>query len=529
MAESDARTLAQEIGGQMAKAGVQRVFGVPGGGSSLQLIQAAEDAGIPFVLCKTETAAAIMAAVTGELSGAPGALLTGVGPGAASAVNGIAYAHLERSPLVLFTDGPAASLHQAFDQNALFRPISKEQARLRPDTGSATFAEGLAATMLHPRGPVQFDITAADASSLCAASEPVIHDVKESDLPAEVWVNLIAKRQRPVIIAGLETREKQVSDALRQLADSFVCPIFTTYRAKGTVPDQHPNLVGHFTGAHLEGACLHEADLIIAVGFDPVESIPGPWPYEAPILELRAAAGATLTVEPALSIFGDLAMLLNSISEFQMPSPWQAEEIKTFRDAYSDALRLEGEGHTAQTVMEQLVDLAPPKTRLTVDAGAHMVSAMAIWPASEPNGVLKSNGLSTMGYALPAAIASALHDPSQPVVAVTGDGGMLMALAELATAAELGCNLTIIVLNDAALSLIDLKQQNLQMVSKGVRYPATDFAALAKGFGCSAWSVQADQDLEPALREALSVTGPSLVDVTIDPSGYRAQLAALRG
>ncbi len=529
MAEDKLHTLAQHIALQMANAGVERVFGVPGGGSSLQLIDAAQEAGIPFVLSKTETGAAIMAAVTGELSEAPGVLLTGVGPGAASAVNGIAYAHLERSPVVLFCDGPASSLHQAYDQNALYRPISKMQCHLTPETGCKAFAEGLAETMAHPKGPVQFDLTATDASTLCPAGAPSKAHAAVEPEGLDTCAELIETSRRPVLIVGLEARNSAVSAAARRLGANLKCPILTTYRAKGVIPDRAPNMVGHFTGATLEANCLHKADLIVCIGFDPVEMIPGRWPYEAPVLEVRAANGAQLPFEPAVSLISDLAEALDSLSKLHSPSIWQSEEISELRDTYNKALSLSGSAHTTQTVMEQLVELAPPASRLTVDAGAHMVSAMAIWPADEANGVLKSNGLSTMGYALPAAIGSALHDPDRPVVAVTGDGGMQMALAELATAVELQCNITIIVLNDAALSLIDLKQQNLQMASHGVRYPATDFAAIASGFGCAAWKVSAADNLAPALTEALSTKGPALLDVEIDPSGYRDQLAALRG
>ncbi len=529
MAEDKSRTLAQHIARQMADAGVERVFGVPGGGSSLQLIDAAQDAGIPFVLSKTENGAAIMAAVTGELSDAPGLVLTGVGPGASSAVNGVAYAHLERSPLVLFCDGPASSLHQAYDQNALYRPISKMQCRLTPETGCTSFAAGLAETMTHPKGPVQFDITATDASTLCAPEEAIRDNRPAETSEPQACAKLIETSQRPVLIVGLEARGSAETSAVRRLADNLNCPVFTTYRAKGVIPDQSPNMVGHFTGATLEANCLHKADLIICAGFDPVEMIPGRWPYEAPVLEIRAAPGARLPFEPVTSLMGDIAVALDSLSKMKAPSSWQDGEISEFRDGYRKALHVSGSPHTTQSVMEQLIDLAPPSTRLTVDAGAHMVSAMALWPATEANGVLKSNGLSTMGYALPAAIGSALHDPDRPVVAVTGDGGMQMALAELATAVEHQTKITIIVLNDAALSLIDLKQQNLQMASHGVRYPATDFAAIAEGFGCTAWKVSATDDLAPALKGALEIQGPTLLDVEIDPSGYRDQLAALRG
>jgi acetolactate synthase-1/2/3 large subunit len=189
---------------------------------------------------------------------------------------------------------------------------------------------------------------------------------------------------------------------------------------------------------------------------------------------------------------------------------------------------LSGNGHTAQSVVDALAKAAPEGTRLAVDAGAHMFSAMARWPAARPHDVLKSNGLSTMGFALPATIASHLAEPGRPVIAVTGDGGMLMCLAELSTAARLNVPVTVVVLNDAALSLIDIKQQDLRHPASGVRYPAVDFATVARGLGCRAWRVGPDESIEAILPEAFSENAPCLIDVTVDPSGYAAQLAALR-
>jgi len=149
----------------------------------------------------------------------------------------------------------------------------------------------------------------------------------------------------------------------------------------------------------------------------------------------------------------------------------------------------------------------------------------------KPFDVLKSNGLSSMGFALPAAIASALETPERPVAVVTGDGGMMMCLAELSTAARLCLRLVVVVINDAALSLIDIKQQGQQRPSLGVRYPSLDFAAAAEAMGCRGWRVSMGEPLALALalRAAFSTDGPALVDVACDASGYAAQLAALRG
>jgi len=172
---------------------------------------------------------------------------------------------------------------------------------------------------------------------------------------------------------------------------------------------------------------------------------------------------------------------------------------------------------------------APGGCRLAVDSGAHMFAPMGLWPAARPHDVLKSNGLSTMGFALPAAIAAALEMPERPVAALIGDGGLMMCLGELATAAECGVKVVTIVLNDSALSLIDVKQQIRQHPSAGVRYPAADFAVAALAMGCRAWRVGPDESLDDALAEAFAAEGPALVDVAIDATGYADQLAALRG
>jgi len=527
-----APTLAETVVAAFKRHGVKRMFGIPGGGSSLDLIDAAGAAGVEFVLTRTETAAAFMAAVTGELSSTPGVVLTGIGPGAASAVNGIAYAKLERAPVVLITDGPASSLHQAFDQPALFAPITKAQGRLRPEDGAAAIERAIATALTSPWGPVQLDLTAPDAMASVTAAAP---DAGGAPVSATVDAKtlerargMLAASSRPVILAGLEARHGDAPAALRTLVDALACPALATYKAKGVLADAHPCAVGIVTGAAAEADCIGRADLIVCFGLDPVELIPGKWRYKAPILELRAAPGAVLPATSACRVVAPLADAVAALLPVDA-SGWTADEIAVLRDAMRARIAIRGSGHTADSVTAALAKAAPAGTRLTVDAGAHMFSVFALWPAQEPFGVLKSNGLSTMGFALPAAIASVLHEPQRPVAAVTGDGGLLMCLAELTTAVERRCRIVVVVINDSALSLIDIKQQRQQRKSRGVRYPTVDFAGVAEALGCRAWRVGAGEALEPALEQAFAGNGPALIDVIVDPSGYGDQLVALRG
>jgi len=169
-----APTVAEALVGALAARGLRRIFGVPGGGSSLDIIAATEAHGIDFVLTQTETAAAIMAAVTAELSGTPGAVITTVGPGAASAVNGVAYAALERAPLLLITDcvDTASSRHQAFDQVALLAPLAKATWTLGAEDAAASIAAALDTAMAPPPGPVHLELGARQAAARLTAPPP---------------------------------------------------------------------------------------------------------------------------------------------------------------------------------------------------------------------------------------------------------------------------------------------------------------------------------------------------------------------
>ena len=476
------------------------------------------------------------------MTGTPGVVLTAIGPGAASAVNGVAYAHLERAPLLLICDtrdaGENVPPHQVLDLQALFRPLAKACVRLLPESGAPQFAHLVALAMRQPEGPIVIELSAEDAaeSVIVEAANGATIETREhhvNDGPKggrEEARALLARSRRPILLIGLQASPPGIGASLLLLAERLGCPIMTSYKAKGVVADTHRQMVGHFTGADGEAEAIRRADLIVWTGVEPVELIPTPWRPDAPLLALSDHAGLEYPVAPALELIGPLAEGVEALTASACRSEWKREEIAQLQDAMKQRLRLVGgEGHTAESVVDATIAAAAGDVRFTVDAGAHMISIMARIQAPEARRVLKSTGLSTMGFALPAAIASALVEPERRTIAFTGDGGLLMCLAELSTAARLGCRLTVIVLNDAALSLIDVKQQRRQHRPVGVRYPAVDFAAAAAGLGCRAWKIGLREPLQPAIAAALAHDGASLIDVAVDPSPYGDQLAALRG
>jgi acetolactate synthase-1/2/3 large subunit len=214
-------------------------------------------------------------------------------------------------------------------------------------------------------------------------------------------------------------------------------------------------------------------------------------------------------------------------------SAWDGSTIAAHRDTMRAALAWQGTGGVAPprivTLAQEAARRAGRRPRISVDAGAHMFSATAFWECTAPRDVLISNGLASMGFALPAALAAALDDPQHGAIAFTGDGGLMMCIAEIATAAEAGAPCITIVFNDGALSLIDIKQQQRQLPPEGVRWARPDFAAIAEGFGAKGFAAATEADYIAALDAAFAHNGPSLIDVAVNPAGYAAQLQAMRG
>lgn len=523
-------------------AGTARLFGVPGGGSSLDLIAAARAQGLPFVLARHETAAMIMAATTAELSGAPGAALVTRGPGVGNAANGMAQASLDRAPVLLLADGfteaeRAFANHQFFDHAAMLAPVSKAAAKA---TGPRAAAGAMAATLLAqamaaPRGPVLLELTAAAARGESAAL-PAIAAPAPAALPDLAAARqLLAGAQRPVIVAGLEAVDAPASAALRGLAAALGCPVLVTYKAKGVVPDADPLFGGVFTGGEAEAPLLREADLVLLAGADPVEFIPQPWRYAAPVLDLGTAPRPLHYKAPAVAAYGPLAPMLAALAEVAGPTEWTRAAIGAHRGAWLRALANAPGGNrglSPQAVVEiaqAACRRAGADPRIAVDAGAHMFPATSFWQAERPGDLLISNGLATMGFALPAGIAAALHDPARGALAFTGDGGLLMALGDLATAATLGAKLTVVVFNDATLSLIDIKKDARALPEGALGWPEADFAGAMAAMGGLGLRAADEAGYAEALDRALAAPGPALVDVRVDPGSYPAQIRALRG
>ena len=350
-------------------------------------------------------------------------------------------------------------------------------------------------------------------------------------------VDRLATSRRPVFLVGLEAARPALAPTVTALVERAGGAALTTYMAAGTLAHDDPRWIGPFTGGALEQPAVRSADLIVMVGLDPVELIPRPWAYDLPVIELAEETHAPHYLTPAARCIAPLGESLPALTA-ALPSAdgsaWPLAEMAEQRARMFAGLDVAGDGLTPSAAIAIAAgafatkDAATPP-RLTVDAGAHMFSACAQWPVRAPRDLLISNGLATMGFAIPAAIAAALHDPARGALAVTGDGGALMCLGELKTIAQYDANVCVLMFNDGRLSLIDIKREARQMADLGLAWTPPDFAAVAAGFGFRTWIAEDPDSLNAACREAAAGRGPRLIDARIDAAGYGDQIKALRG
>jgi acetolactate synthase I/II/III large subunit len=526
-------TVADLVVAQLVGAGVRTIFGVPGGGGNLDLIEAAGRAKLPFVLTATETAGAIAALAQTEVTGQIGACLTTLGPGATSVVNGVACAFLERAPVVVFTDSQFSLFaHQRIDHATLMAPITKWSSSLRPNSAGWVLAFALRCALHGRPGPVHLDCP-NDVAAATLGTDDLSFELKDQLSSPDARSRLetvLAAARKPLLLVGLGARGAADAAAIRSLCSARNVPAMVTYKAKGVVPDVDPWFAGVFTNAAIEQRMIDECDLLIGMGLDPVELIPRVWKRDQSIVYCGPWAVEDAHVPFALQFVTDVATAVKAIEAILPPTTWDRDRVRQHLDEQRRRIDPPIEGLSAQRVVQiAAARLAGTAARVTVDAGAHMFPATMLWPVWYPNGMLLSNGLSTMGFALPAAIGAALLDRDRPVVALTGDGGLLMCAGELLTAAREKLRIITIVFSDASLSLIEIKQQARSLAPAGVGLGAIDWQALAGSFGVRAWVATNEAELDRAAAEALTCEGPTLIEAKIDRSNYGETLRAIRG
>jgi acetolactate synthase-1/2/3 large subunit len=534
------RSNADAIAAVLRAAGVRRAMGIPSG-QILALIEALRRQGIEFVLVSHEATAGFMADVLGRLTGIPGVAIATVGPGATNLTTGIGNALLDRSPALAITGQvPLAQLHRRvqmrIDHQALFRPLSKASFQLVGGDVAGQVAAALRLAVAEPPGPVHLDLP-EDVAVAPAAEGPTPPPFRpgpldESPPSAEDDLRRVADRlrqaRRPVAALGFSLYRTGALDALRRFLEAQQLPFVTTNMAKGVVPEDHPlwlGVVGRARRQTIE-AYLAQADLVIGLGYDPVEIGYEEWMPPVPLLHV---AGEPADLAPAVRLEAQAVGRLADALEWLAALPprateWEPAEHARFRARLEASLRLPGAGFQPWEALDAMRALFPPAGILCCDVGAHTHLVATQWRVTVPETLLVSNGWSSMGYAIPAALAAKLACPERPVAAVMGDGCFLMMAGELATAARLGLPIPFVILNDRALALIKVKQERRRYAHSGIDLPLASERFPEHYFGVPLRVARTVEEFRAAFAAAVRADGPTVIEALVDPALYSAIL-----
>jgi acetolactate synthase I/II/III large subunit len=537
---SDAPTTTAAVMAEyLAASGITKIFGYPGT-SNIELMESARTRGVETVLARQESAAAFMAEGYAMSTGTPGVCMSTLGPGSTAMVGGVAAATLDRVPVIAISGQISTArepyfTHQVVDHNRLYAPITKMAVRIDPGSVGTTMRKALRTATAERPGAVHLTTNADVARAEPIDADVVLPPMESGGVGLQVFRTVpgsdplqgVRTSRQPLILAGVGAVRAQATDELIAMSEHLEAPVVVAPMSKGVFPEDHPNFAGV-----LDMACndvvwglLGEADLIIAAGFDAVELIK-PWQVTAPVLHIDALPNTDQIYTADVELVGHIGSTLAWVrQETDGGSAWGRAAI----DAHRTRLR---DGYLAGRVSDRLnptdvVDVLraamPRETIVTTDVGSHKLLVGQGWTTYLPRTSLMSNGLSSMGFSLPASIGAKLANPDAPVLCTVGDGGFAMVPGELQLASTLGIGITVVVFVDKSLNRIELKQQALGYPSTATTIDASDLVAMSTAMGGDGVRVDDIAGLEKAVAEPAPTDRPLLIEAHIDPAQYQSQ------
>lgn len=514
--------------------GVRYIFGVPGEENE-DILFSLENSSIQFIPTRHEQGAAFMANVWGRITGQAGVCLSTLGPGATNLITGVADANLDKSPLVAITgqinvEAHHHESHQHLNVVNIFSNITKwNTAVLSPDTIPEIVRKAFKIAEQEKPGATHIEIS-EDLAKLSSNNLPLsVQKVRRPD-PDQYALNqavsLIMKSQRPLVIAGNGAVRKPASDGLRELISHCHIPIVHTFMGQGAVSDNSPESL-HTIGLGFRDfvmEAVERADLIITVGYDIAEYAPQKWnPRKDKVIIHIDFTQADVYdhYQPAVEIVADIPATLRELNEKLSQSScsfdcsWYVSIRNRIRQDIKSYDLKDGEPFTVPGVLNLLREILDDHDLLISDVGSHKIWIARNFPTRSPNGCIISNGLASMGIALPGAIAAALENPYRRIVAAMGDGGFMMNSQELETAKRLNLKFTTIIFNDNDYGLISWKQSMSHGKTFGTKINNPDFKKYAESFGIQAYRPTNLDELKSQLKEAIRSDQLSVVEIPI--------------
>ncbi|MGD1172285.1 acetolactate synthase large subunit [Mycobacterium seoulense] len=517
--------------------GVSVVFGLPGE-ENIRFVQALASSSIRYVLTRHEQGAAFMAEMYGRVTGRAAVVSSTLGPGAINMQLGVADATTNSTPLVAVSaqvgqDREFKESHQYVDLVSMFAPITRwaagvPTARAIPEMFRKAFkvAETERPGAVYLAVPEHIDADETDYDLT-----PLPRNVVRPDAPApgqvERAVDILRKAKRPVVLAGHGAARGNATAALVRFSEAFGIPVANTFHGKGVMPDDHPNSIGTlgFMRHDYVNFGFDNADVVIAVGyelqeFDPVRINPQADKKIIHIHRFPAEVDAHYSVD--VGIIGDIGASLDALTDALDGHAYEADpEVPGHGLLAEEFARGQHDSHYPLAPARVVADTRAALGRsdvVLVDTGATKMWMARLYPTYECNTCLVSNGLSTMGFALPGALGVKLARPDTKVLAVVGDGAFLMNSQEIETAVRERIPLVVLIWEDGGYGLIEWKMDLELGAHYYVKFGNPDVVKYAESFGAKGYRINSAEELLPTLRAALDDDGVSVIACPVDYS-----------
>ncbi|WP_410539336.1 acetolactate synthase AlsS [Staphylococcus aureus] len=518
--------------------GVEYVFGIPGAKIDY-LFNALIDDGPELIVTRHEQNAAMMAQGIGRLTGKPGVVLVTSGPGVSNLTTGLLTATSEGDP-VLALGGQVKRndllrlTHQSIDNAALLKYSSKYSEEVQdPESLSevmtnairiATSGKNGASFISIPQDVISSPVE-SKAISLC--QKPSLGVPSEQDI--NDVIEAIKNASFPVLLAGMRSSSAEETNAIRKLVERTNLPVVETFQGAGVISRELEN---HFFGRvglfrnQVGDELLRKSDLVVTIGYDPIEYEASNWNKEldTQIINIdEVQAEITNYMQPKKELIGNIAKTIEMIS-IKVDEPFinqqhldELEQLRTHIDEETGIKATHEEGilHPVE-IIESMQKVLTDDTTVTVDVGSHYIWMARNFRSYNPRHLLFSNGMQTLGVALPWAISAALVRPNTQVVSVAGDGGFLFSSQDLETAVRKNLNIIQLIWNDGKYNMVEFQEEMKYKRSSGVDFGPVDFVKYAESFGAKGLRVTNQEELEAAIKEGYETDGPVLIDIPVN-------------
>lgn len=531
---------AQLIANHLEQQGVEYIFGIPGAKID-RLFDAVEDTNIKMIPIRHEANGAFMAGVVGRLTGKAGVTMVTSGPGCANLVTGLATATSEGDPLVALGGAVKRAdqqkqTHQSLDTVSVFRSVTKYSAEVQASTAASEILANAFRSAESGRPGAAFVSLPMDI-----LNERVESDILAPTFPAQPGMadtraiseaaNKIKAAKNPVFLLGLQASRPENAAAIRTLLNRTQLPVLGTYQAAGTVDisyyQRFAGRVGLFNNQPGD-LLLADADLIITIGFSPIEYDPELWNTQHTDIVHIDVEPAEIEhyYRPSVELVGQIEPTLKALTE-QLDHHWlmPSTTVDVLEEVAHQRQAIRAYSHSHQEfalhplhLIKVMQDVITPDTTLCLDMGSFHIWIARYLNCFRSRQLLVSNGQQTMGVALPWGIGASLLNPDRKVVSVSGDGGFMQSSMELETAVRLKCNLLHIIWVDNAYNMVEMQEVKKYQRFSGVKFGPIDFKAYAEAFGAKGFAVTRQEELASQLKQAMDTEGPAVIAIPVDYS-----------